>query len=114
MSRVIGAGLAFFSVLMASCSQVLLKKSALQEHENTICEYLNRYVIIAYVVLGIATLLTIKALTVLSIQDTAMIEGLSYLLIMISDHLFFKKKISKGKVFGNVLILLGILLFYIQ
>ena len=113
MSNVCAVGLAALSVIIASLSQILLKKSAKLRYEKIIREYLNIYVIVAYFMFGISTLLTIKALTILSIQDTAMIEGISYILIMISDQLFFKEKISKGKVVGNIFILFGILLFYV-
>ncbi len=113
MSNVCAVCIAALSVIVASFSQILLKKSAKLTYEKIIKEYLNIYVIVAYFMLAVSTLLTIKALTILSIQDTAMIEGISYIIIMISDRLFFKEKISKGKVVGNIFILLGIVLFYV-
>ena len=85
------------SVIVASFSQVLLKKSAAKNYENVIKENLNPYVIIAYMMMVGTTVLTI----------------LGYSLIMILSFFFFKEPITKRKVFGNALILLGIIVFYL-
>ncbi len=112
MSSSMAFCLAFISVLTASFAQILLKKSALNKHDSFASEYLNRNVIIGYCLLGVSTIFTVFALTVLTIQDIAMIETTSYLMVMLSGRIFLKERITKGKVIGNLLILCGILLFY--
>ena len=77
------------SVIVASFSQVLLKKSAAKKYDNVIKEYLNPYVIIGYMMMVGTTVLTILS------------------------FFFFKEPITKRKVFGNALILLGIIVFYL-
>ena len=51
------------SVLVASFSQILLKKSATKEYPNRIREYLNPYVITGYGMMVVSTVLTVIAYT---------------------------------------------------
>lgn len=101
------------SVTVASFSQILLKKSAAKEYDNIIREYLNPYVIIGYGMMVISTILTIIAYRGVEYKNGPVIESLGYLLVMFLSFAFFKEPITKKKVMGNVLILLGILVFYI-
>ncbi len=93
------------SVVVASFSQILLKKSAAKKYDNVIKEYLNPYVIIGYA--------KILAYHGIEYKKGPVIESLGYILIMILSFFFFKEPITKRKVFGNALILLGIIVFYL-
>jgi len=112
MNSAVAFFLAFISILIASISQIFLKKSAIKMHSSIFGEYLNLNTCIGYGLLIISTIFTVLALTVLTIQDTAMIEATGYIVIMFLGRLIFKEKITKGKVIGNIMILCGILLFY--
>ena len=101
------------SVIVASFSQVLLKKSAAKKYDNVIKEYLNPYVIIGYMMMVGTTVLTILAYHGIEYTNGPVIESLGYILIMILSFFFFKEPITKRKVFGNALILLGIIVFYL-
>ncbi len=101
------------SVIVASFSQILLKKSAKENHESMIKEYLNIYVIIGYVLLVASTLLTIMALKGINFKEAPVIESLGYILVLILCRLFFQEKITKRKILGNAIILLGIVVFYL-
>lgn len=101
------------SVTVASFSQILLKKSAAKKYDNIIREYLNPYVITGYGMMVISTILTIIAYRGVEYKNGPVIESLGYLLVMFLSFAFFKEPITKKKVMGNVLILLGILVFYI-
>lgn len=101
------------SVTVASFSQVLLKKSAAKEYDNIIREYLNPYVIIGYGMMMVSTILTIIAYRGVEYKNGPVIESLGYLLVMFLSFVFFREPITKKKVLGNILILLGILVFYI-
>ena len=101
------------SVLIASCSQIILKKSASKEYSSIIREYLNIRVIVGYGMMFISTILTIFAFKGLDYKNGPIIESLGYIFIMFLSRIFLKEKITKKKVIGNALILLGILVFYI-
>lgn len=103
----------FSSVVIASLSQILLKKSAKIKYESFIKEYVNPYVIIGYTMMIASTILTIFAFKGLDYKNGPIIESLGYILIMFLSLLFFNEKITKRKLFGNLLILLGILVFYL-
>ena len=101
------------SVVIASFSQILLKKSAKKHYDSFIKEYLNPYVIIGYGMMVISTILTIFAYKGVAYKNGPVIESLGYILVMFLSFLFFNEKITKKKVMGNVLILIGIFVFYL-
>lgn len=101
------------SVFIAACSQILLKKSASMEHTSIIKEYLNPRVIIGYGMMFVSTILTILAFKGLDYKNGPIIESLGYIFIMILSRVFLNEKITKKKIIGNVLILFGIIIFYI-
>ena len=61
----------------------------------------------------ISTVLTIFAYKGLEYKNGPIIESLGYILVMVLSYYFFKEKITKRKLLGNLLILLGIVVFYI-
>ena len=101
------------SVFIASCSQILLKKSAEKEDSSIIREYLNIRVIVGYGMMVVSTILTIFAFKGLDYKNGPIIEALGYIFIMFLSYFFLKEKITKNKIIGNALILLGIIVFYI-
>lgn len=101
------------SVVVASFSQLLLKKSANATHENLIKEYLNKYVIGGYSMLVVSMLLTILAYRGLDYKHGPIIESLGYVLVMILSRLFLNEKLTRRKIVGTGMILLGIVVFYI-
>lgn len=105
-------GLLFLSVVIAAASQILLKKSTLKEYKSILFEYLNPYVIIGYGLMVLSTIATILAYSGMEYKNGPIIESLGYLLIMILSRFFFGEKITKKKVLGNAIILLGIFVFY--
>lgn len=104
--------LLILSVVVAAFSQILLKKSADKTYISIIREYLNPYVIFGYGMMVLSTLLTVGAYVGLEFKNGAIVESLGFVLIMFLSRLFFKEKITKKKLLGNGLILLGILVFY--
>lgn len=100
------------SVVVASFSQILLKKSAGKIYKSLLWEYLNPWVIAGYGMMMISTLLTVGGYAGLEYKNGAVIESLGFVLVMILSRLFFREKITKKKLIGNALILLGIAVFY--
>ena len=92
------------SVFVSSCSQIALKKSANQKHENKIREIVNPLVLGAYACFFGASLLTVLAWG-------PVLETTSYVYIMILSVVFLKEKVSKKKVFGNIIIIIGIVIY---
>lgn len=101
------------SVILASVSQILLKKSANIERKNKINEYLNCFVIFAYIILFVSTLLTMFAYKGLQLSQGMILEATSYILIPVFGYFIFKEKFNKRKVIGIVTIILGIFIFSI-
>ena len=100
------------SVVVASFSQILLKKSAGKTYASLIWEYLNLYVILGYGMMVGSTLLTVAGYAGLEYKNGAVIESLGFVLVMLLSRFFFGEKITKKKLLGNSLILLGSLVFY--
>ncbi len=69
-------------------------------------------VIIGYGMMVLSTLLTVGGYVGLEYKNGAVIEALGFVLVMLLSRLFFGEKITKKKLLGNSLILLGILIFY--
>ena len=61
----------------------------------------------------ISTVLTIIAFKGLDYKNGPIIESLGYVFILFLGNWFLQEKITKKKVIGNSLILLGIAVFYI-
>lgn len=100
------------SVVVASLSQILLKKSASKTYSFVLREYLNPYVIIGYGMMVVSTLLTVGGYAGLEYKNGAVVESLGFVLVMLLSRFFFGEKITRKKLIGNALILLGIFVFY--
>lgn len=102
------------SVFVSSLSQILLKKSADVDHENVIKEYLNIRVIFAYGLFLVATLITVIAYKNVSLALGAVLESSGYIFVTILGKLVLKEHISKRKVLGLFIIIMGIIIFNIK
>ena len=100
-----------FSVFISSVSQTLLKISANKSHSDRLHEYLNPYVIIAYGMFFLSTFLTMLAMRVVPYSFSPMIESASYIFIPLFGVLILKEKISRRRLLGIVIILIGMLIF---
>src|SRR5674476_525676 len=100
-----------FSVLVASLSQVILKKSAMIHYKNPLREYLNPYVIAAYFFFFGSSLLTTLSYRGVPLTLGPVLESTGYIYIGILGVLILKEKLSRRKIIGNVLIVGGILIY---
>lgn len=112
-SSFLGYVLLVSSVLIASISQIILKKASMEEYSSFIKEYLNLKVIVGYGLMVLSTILTIFAFKSLDYKNGPIIESIGYIMVMILSKIFLKEAITKKKVIGNSLIILGIVIFYI-
>jgi len=107
-------GAAILSVILSSLSQILLKKSSGEKKKHWIFEYINPKVLIAYGTIFVCMFLMIFAFTGMYYRYGAVIESLAYLLIMVFSRIFLKEKITKRRVIGNLIIVIGVLIFTIN
>ncbi len=100
------------SVIIASFSQILLKKAADKTYPNWIREYLNAYVICGYGMMFISLFITMVSYKGFeNFAAVPLLESLGYVVVMILSYFFFKEKITLRKVLGIALILGGIFVY---
>lgn len=104
-------GLYLFSVLVASLSQVILKKSAMIHYKNPLREYLNPYVIAAYFFFFGSSLLTTISYRGVPLTLGPVLESTGYVYIAILGVLILRERLSKRKIIGNIMIIIGIFVF---
>lgn len=61
----------------------------------------------------VSTILVILAYRGIEYKNGPVVEALGYILILILSYIFFREPITKKKVIGNILVLLGIAVFYL-
>lgn len=96
------------TVFIASCSQVMLKKSALITYRHKWQMLLNPYVISAYAIFLLSTLIAVYSLKYLPLITLGFIECSAYVYILLLDRIFFEEEITTRKLLGTVLIIFGI------
>lgn len=101
------------SVLVASFSQLLLKKGAQGQYDSFLKQYLNPWVISGYILLFGSVFLTILGLRTLSYMNAPVVEALGYVLVPILSAVFFHEKITLRKSVGIGCIVAGMIIFYI-
>ena len=102
-----------FNVLLAVGAQVLLKNSANKNHVSIIKEYLNPLVLSAYCIFVLNTLVSIYCYKFLELKQGGVLQMFSYIFVLVLDRLIFKQRITSKRLIGMLLILSGILVFYL-
>ncbi|MCR5101604.1 MAG: multidrug ABC transporter [Butyrivibrio sp.] len=106
--------LALFGQLLASISQIMLKKSAGKKYTSFIREYLNVLVIGGYILMVVSMLIAIICYGGLGYMNVIVLEPLGYIIVMILSRYIFGEKFDKAKISGMSLIVLGIIVYYIK
>lgn len=102
-----------FSVFISSVSQTILKKSANEEHDSILQEYMNFKVILAYGLFFGSSLLTILAYRYVPLSMGPILESSGYIFIAILGYIFLQEQVGKRKLLGLGCILVGIFVFSI-
>lgn len=97
--------------VFSACSQVLLKQSANQRYISRLREYLNWRVILAYGIFFGVLLLNTWCYTRVDMRFGPVIDTAAYVFVLILSRVILKEKITRGKVLGNVVIVLGIIIY---
>ena len=103
--------IAIMSGVLSSFSQVLLKKSAEKKKSSIWGEYLNLHVIAGYAMTITCMFLMVIAYKGMPFKYGAVLESLVYLYIMILSRIFLKEKLTKKKIAGNIIIIIGVIIF---
>ncbi|NLM18408.1 MAG: multidrug ABC transporter [Clostridiaceae bacterium] len=101
--------ISFFGAFLAAFSQYLLKSSANTKHMNVVKEYLNVRVITAYFLLGCSLLANTYAYRGIDYRFAPVFAAATYIFSLVLARVLLKEEI-KSKIFGNVLIVIGILI----
>ena len=101
----------FGCTLLSAISQVLLKQSANRTYRSWIYEYLNWRVILAYFLFGMTLLINTYGYTRVDMKYGTIIDAFTYVFVMILSVLILHEKQSRGRLIGNALIILGILVY---
>lgn len=101
------------SVLIASFSQILLKKSAEKTYSSLLREYMNFYVICGYGMMFLSMFLTIIAYAGMEFTNVQIVEATGYVMVLVLSYFFFEEKITKRKVLGMIFIFAGIAVYYL-
>lgn len=86
-------GLTLFSVFMASCSQVILKKSAMNDRLSGLSYFVNRATVSAYAIFFGCSLLTFYCLSHLPMVTVNVLECSAYVYI----HFFWTAFFSESR-----------------
>lgn len=104
--------LGILSVVIASFSQILLKKGAMKRYDSFIREYLNVYVLSGYFFMFGSVLLTMIVYRGMDFMNVPVLEAIGYVLVPVLSYLFFKESLTKKKIMGIACILAGIFIYY--
>ncbi len=92
-------------------SQLLLKQSAGKKYKNILGEYLNWRVMTAYAIYFGVLILNTYCFTRVQMKLGPVIDCFTYAFILLLSRLVLKEKSTKGKLLGNLVILIGILIY---
>lgn len=101
------------SVIIASFSQVLLKKSAMNQYDSFIREYLNIWVITGYFMMFASVFLTMIVYRGMDYMNVPVLEAIGYVLVPVLSYFFFKEGLTKKKCLGVACILIGVFVYYV-
>ncbi len=103
--------LIILTAFMSSVSQILLNLSNKVCYNNKLREYLNPYVIVSYMILAVTIFINTYALRYIPLKISHTLAASTYIFVLILSRIFLKEKITLKKVMGNILIVLGIIIF---
>ena len=99
------------SALITAFSQIILKKSADKQYKSIFFEYLNPYVLFSYVCYIGVLVLNVFIYTKVDYRFGVVINSMSTVFVMLLSKMILKEPVTGKRVFGNVIIVFGILVF---
>jgi multidrug transporter EmrE-like cation transporter len=111
MEKIVYSFIYIFGVFISSFSQMLLKKSSLNNKQIGIREYLNPIVISAYFFFFLCTFLSIFALKIIPLSLGAAYEALGYIFVPLLGFFLFKETLTGKQLLGIGFIISGIIIY---
>ena len=102
-----------FGVTIAGVSQLLLKTAAQKTYTHWIRQYLNVRVILGYAIMVASTLCTVYAYRVIPLSMAPACDAFGQVVVVTLSWLVLKEKLTRRKLLGLGLILVGILIFFL-
>lgn len=101
-------------VFLCSCSQLMLKKSAVKTHKNILYSMLNWRVFLAYLISFGSLFINILAMSKgVNVKDMPILESSGYIFVPLLSFLVLKEKVTKQLILSMFLIIIGIVIFYL-
>lgn len=114
MNKITAYSLLLVICIVSALSQVLLKKAAKKEHATFISQYLNFEVIFAYFLFFVVVIVNSLLLRYIPYSVASVFsESMPCVLAIISGVFFFHEKISRHKLLGILMIMIGIIFIVI-
>ena len=107
----LGAAFILTGTFISAASQILLKLSTRKSYANKWREYFNFYVIAAYALFVLSTICGVMALRYIPVTLNAALGTSGQIFVPVMSFLILHEKISRRKLCGMALIVLGILIF---
>ncbi|MFC1529274.1 hypothetical protein ACFL6R_00995 [Gemmatimonadota bacterium] len=102
------------SPILVSFSQVLLKLGANKFGDaNFFRQYFNFYVICAYFLFGVVTVINVYIFTELPLSVGTLMIALSYIGVVILGYFVLNEKLPKNKFLGVIYTVIGMIIFWI-
>ncbi|MDO5345479.1 MAG: EamA family transporter [Lachnospiraceae bacterium] len=101
----------FGCTFLTAVSQLLLKQSANLPHKSFLYEYLNWRVILAYFIFVLVLLLNTYAFTRVPLKYGSIIDGFTYVFVLLLSVCLLKEKVTKPKLIGNLIIIAGVIIY---
>lgn len=96
-------------------SQIILKKSAEKTKEMKFFQkFLNKSILIAYIIFGLVCLINIYAYRGVDFKYGGSINAIGQIFVLVLSASFCNERLSKNRVVGSVLITLGILIYSLR
>lgn len=95
----------------SAVSQILLNLSNKRVYKNRIQEYVNPYVIGSYGILAVVLLANTYIMHYIPLKIAHALAASTYIFVLILSGFILKEKITLKKIAGNLLIIVGILVF---
>ena len=103
--------LMFVCTFFSAISQVLLKQSANRTYKHPVLEYLNWRVLVAYSIFFTVLIINTYAYTQVEMKYGPVIDAFTYVFVLLLSVGILKEKVSRGKMIGNIIIVLGIIIY---
>jgi len=109
----LGIGLVLLATFVAAVSQVMLKLSAQRQYNSHLAEYVNPLVIGGYTLLLSTTLVSVLALRYIPLTLAAALDSTGQIFVPVLSFLILKEHISRQKMLGMLVIILGLIIYFL-